>query len=149
MRSRCASGCGGSDDLIVTVSPCSPLCQSGLCIRCPPIECQSPGEYHVPQRLQSVCVLLWRFPKLEVPFAVSQSVSKFGFRVRLGARRTHFGLGTVCKVSLAIDRCRMSFTEGSPWDAVVVSDVGVVDCEVQNSSWAKRLLRGRLAANQM
>jgi hypothetical protein len=25
---------------------------------------------HVPQRLQSVCVLLWRFPKLEVPFAV-------------------------------------------------------------------------------
>jgi hypothetical protein len=26
----------------------------------------------VPQRLQSVCVLLWRFPKLEVPFARSQ-----------------------------------------------------------------------------
>lgn len=39
----------------------------------------SPGEreFDIPQRLQSVCVLLWRLPKLEVPFAVSQSVSKF------------------------------------------------------------------------
>lgn len=39
-----------------------------------------PGEHHVPQRLQSVCVLLWRFPKLEVPFAVSRLVSMFGER---------------------------------------------------------------------
>jgi hypothetical protein len=101
MRSRCASGCGGSDDLIVNVSPCFPFCQIFLCIRRPPSRCQDPGEYHVPQRLQSVCVLLWRFPKLEVPFAISQSVSMFGLRVRLGARRTHFGLGTVSKIVIS------------------------------------------------
>jgi hypothetical protein len=30
----------------------------------------------IPQRLHRVCVLLWRLPKLEVPFAVSQSQSR-------------------------------------------------------------------------
>jgi hypothetical protein len=59
------------------------------------------GRDHVPQRLQSVCVLLWRFPKLEVPFAVSRSVSKFVLVVRVGARRTHCGLGTVRRVMVS------------------------------------------------
>jgi hypothetical protein len=68
-------------------------------VHCPPIQCQNFGG-HVPQRLQSVCVLLWRFPKLEVPFAVSRSVSKCGWRVRTGARRTHFGLGTKSETKL-------------------------------------------------
>lgn len=45
---------------------------------------------YVPQRRHSVCVLLWRFPKLEVPFAVSQSVWLFGAFVGLSVSRTHF-----------------------------------------------------------
>jgi hypothetical protein len=75
MRSRCASGCGGSDDLGVLSVPFR-LMFFGMSIVRQSNAGISGG--HVPQRLQSVCVLLWRFPKLEVPFAVSRSVSKCG-----------------------------------------------------------------------
>ena len=64
------------------------------------------GE-NVPQRLQRVCVLLWRLPKLEVPFAVKSQCqfrdafsmcrgSERGLRLCRcgGERRTHFGSGT-------------------------------------------------------
>jgi hypothetical protein len=57
-------------------------------------------EGDVPQRLHSVCVLLWRFPKLEVPFAVSQSVSHSGLSRRVGVRRTHFGLELWTRLSV-------------------------------------------------
>jgi hypothetical protein len=57
------------------------------------LQCRPLGSYHVPQRLQSVCVLLWRFPKLEVPFAISESVSMFVVSGAVGVRRTHFGWG--------------------------------------------------------
>jgi len=40
----------------------------------------SPGNrLHWPQRLHRVCVLLWRFPKLEVPFAAKLSVVDLWF----------------------------------------------------------------------
>jgi hypothetical protein len=49
---------------------------------------------HIPQRRQSVCVLLWRLPKLEVPFAVSQSVSRIpAFAGRLVSRTHLMGWG--------------------------------------------------------
>jgi hypothetical protein len=53
----------------------------------------------VPQRLQSVCVLLWRLPKLEVPFAVDGQFSRTqSRRRRSGVRRTHSGLGTAASI---------------------------------------------------
>lgn len=59
-----------------------------------------------PQRLQRVWVLLWRLPKLEVPFAI-ESVSPFysgECTCRCckgsGARRTHLGLGTTIERSV-------------------------------------------------
>ena len=42
--------------------------QIALCDR--RFEIMSKGIENIPQRLHSVCVLLWRFPKEEVPFAV-------------------------------------------------------------------------------
>jgi len=63
-----------------------------VCVFCQPVALNASSTLHgtasteahrgrregvdVPQRLHSVCVLLWRFPKLEVPFAISQSVSR-------------------------------------------------------------------------
>ena len=46
---------------------------------------------NVPQRLQSVCDLLWRLPKDEVPFAAVITVVSTPICVRQ-IRRTHFGL---------------------------------------------------------
>lgn len=45
--------------------------------------------FHVPQRRQSVCVLLWRLPKLEVPFAVSRSVLQSRAFAGRSVSRTH------------------------------------------------------------
>jgi hypothetical protein len=71
----------------------------------------------VPQRLQSVCVLLWRFPKLEVPFAISQSVSRSRSEELSWMRRTHCELGAAAAiVSTRITGSRAE--SGIPRDAV-------------------------------
>jgi hypothetical protein len=71
----------------------------------------------VPQRLQSVCVLLWRFPKLEVPFAISQSVSRSRSEELSWVRRTHFELGAAAAiVSIRITSSRVE--SDIPRDAV-------------------------------
>jgi hypothetical protein len=64
------------------------------CFVCGPIQVPEEGS-DVPQRLHSVCVLLWRFPKLEVPFAVVCSQYRnSGCTVARGVRRTHRESGT-------------------------------------------------------
>jgi len=59
----CAFGCEGIGDLAGVVSP--------LILPFPSPE----NRFDLPQRLHNVCVLLWRLPKLDVPFAVKLSVS--------------------------------------------------------------------------
>lgn len=74
----------------------------------------------VPQRLHSVCVLLWRFPKLEVPFAVSHSQSRNSISgAASGKRRTHFESGTA--------RSKLSAIEfsGSSWGRTYLEELWV------------------------
>lgn len=59
---------------------------------------------HIPQRRQSVCVLLWRLPKLEVPFAVSRSASLPCGCAEALALHTHDGLGTATRLLFARSR---------------------------------------------
>ena len=64
MMNRCAFGCEGSGGLrrlnlaVSSLSSYLDGCES-TCL----------AWKHVPQRLHNVCVLLWRLPKDEVPFA--------------------------------------------------------------------------------
>ena len=69
----------------------------------------------IPQRLHRTCVLLWRFPKLDVPFAIHalQSASNVSSYVR-GVRRrmrTHFvGIwrgSLVGSIDIVVARCKV------------------------------------------
>ena len=68
----------------------------------------------IPQRLHRTCVLLWRFPKLDVPFAVDTlSASLFLHCIRSSRRwmRTHFvGIwrgSLVGSVDIVVARCKV------------------------------------------
>lgn len=72
----------------------------------------------IPQRLHRTCVLLWRFPKLDVPFAVDTlSASLFLHCIRSSRRwmRTHFvGIwarvtGRVSSISSSLSRRRVDW----------------------------------------
>ena len=71
MKNRCVFGCEGSDGLGGEGEVVSYYFILRL-----RLERHNPKLRHecatedIPQRLHSVCVLLWRFPKEEVPFAV-------------------------------------------------------------------------------
>ena len=69
----------------------------------------------IPQRLHRTCVLLWRFPKLDVPFAVHvfQSASNVSSHARVvrWRMRTHFvGIwrgSLVGSVDIVVARCKV------------------------------------------
>lgn len=82
MTSRCAFGCGGSGDLGQNVISTVLGSQKGLAIdeSLGPRDSVAPLPTQriwssLPQRLHKVCVLLWRLPKDEVPFAVWMSIA--------------------------------------------------------------------------
>lgn len=68
-RSRCAFGCGGNDDLDRVSVNFGSSCPAKCCSRGYATDSLQ-GYKFIPQRLHSVCVLLWRLPKDEVPLAV-------------------------------------------------------------------------------
>ena len=56
-------------------------------------EVERMDELSLPQRLHKVCVLLWRFPKDEVPLAIWRSVGDACHEILPNVfERTHLGL---------------------------------------------------------
>ena len=80
MMNRCAFGCGGSGDLreagLAKRSVCKGVSRlTSVWARNVLFTATNALWVNLPQRLHRVCVLLWRLPKDEVPFAIGRSVA--------------------------------------------------------------------------
>jgi hypothetical protein len=75
--------------------------------------------------------LLWRFPKLEVPFAVRLLVSSLGDQCHR-EERTHFDLGTVGK----------KLAEGPKAETAIMTITNLVGCGVSSLSLVSSISSG-------